>query len=187
MKKWIIGLISAVVLGCGIVLFLMWGPDPLVELVALPFYPIFARSAPEGTGGHVGESKWGTVSGAGPLSVSCSRVNWKEYTDEKGVKRHGPVAKLHFSRDDDEKNYEFIDVYAGQHINWNIFSLYVEKIVLFPAYVRFRTYINVPPIGQNRHGEFVEYQYPLHISSAARPAQEGVIPKKVGFRNPVAP
>jgi len=114
-------------------------------------------------------------------------VNWKEYVDGNGVKRHGPVAKLHLSRDDEEGNYEFIDVYAGQQINWNIFSLYIEKIVLFPPYVRFRTYINVPPIGQKRHGEFVEYQYPLYISSATQTAHEPGIPKKVGWRNPVAP
>ena len=102
----------------------------------------------------------------GPLHVGLSQVNWRKYTDEKGVKRQGPVAKLLLVRAEDQKARIFIDAYAGQHLQWDIFSLYVEKISFFPEFAHLRVYASTPPIGQKTTGGLHAKQYPPYISTS---------------------
>jgi len=46
MKKWIIVVVLTVLLGwSGLFLLNLFAPRPLLELIALPFYPILSRTA----------------------------------------------------------------------------------------------------------------------------------------------
>ncbi|MBI5242794.1 MAG: hypothetical protein HY922_03800 [Elusimicrobia bacterium] len=145
-KKGIIACIVLAFVAWGGWNLLMWHPDmimPVFELAAWPFSFVLARYAPQGTKGEVG-----MVSGSGvsrvshPLAMGLMHVNWAKYTDEKGVKRRGPVATLSMWRDDTPRPWKAtdIDVYAGQHLQWDIFSLYIEEVSYFPEFVQFRVY-----------------------------------------------
>ena len=79
-------------------------------------------------GGELVEIKQGTTANFGVLRIGLVNVGKSDYTNDAGEKKHGLVAGLWLFIKGNPSQEKRFDVYAGQTVKMNKYSVYVQEI-----------------------------------------------------------